>query len=209
MVSPFFPLSPQNPYVIKQETPSISISSSSTIIAHFLCKRTTDQEILIDNIVLTIKQVIFNIHHHYNFDASYIEYIKTVIDLFLEEVEEEVHDCHCIIDLHNLQEVNFHFQNEQQPNSMPHWLSSTSTSTTNTKPGRECILPRNLLWCYTSIFIWTESYHSDIEDLRAQKLYPCMQTSNKWISQFLDLGHVEPKYPIGNHHAIHEVRDEN
>lgn len=87
---------------------------------------------------------------------------------------------------------------------MPHWLSSTPT--TITKLGREHIFPRNLYGIIHCNLSRQSLVTPDIEDLRAQKLYPCLQTCNKWIAQF---GHVKPKFPTGNHHAICKVRDEN
>lgn len=75
--------------------------------------------------------------------------------------------------------------------------------------GEEWVLPKKSLGGYSLLFIWAEYPESlNIEDLRAQKLYPCLQTYNKWFSQFHSVGNVEPKYLIRNHHAICKVRDE-
>lgn len=92
---------------IVEETPIIFISSLSIIISRILYKRTTDQEILIADIVHAIEQVIINLHRFYNFDASHIEYINIIINLFFDKVDEEVYwTVIAFASLSDLQEIN-------------------------------------------------------------------------------------------------------
>ncbi len=51
-----------------------------------------------------------------------------------------------------------------------------------------------IIYCYLS---WQSLITPDIEDLRAQKLYMCLQTCNKWTFQFLSARHVNQNIPQG------------